>query len=74
MVPSKALADAERKPYWLDRPIAPEPLPPLTGDATADLAVVGGGFTGLWTALMAKERDEAERARGQIDAELKQVR
>ncbi|MEV5740710.1 FAD-dependent oxidoreductase [Microbispora rosea] len=57
MVPSKALADAERKPYWLDRPIAPEPLPPLTGDATADLAVVGGGFTGLWTALMAKERD-----------------
>ncbi|WP_182883854.1 NAD(P)/FAD-dependent oxidoreductase [Microbispora sp. H10949] len=57
MVPSKALADAERRPYWLDRPLAPEPLPPLTGDATADLAVVGGGFTGLWTALMAKERD-----------------
>ncbi|KAB8176359.1 NAD(P)/FAD-dependent oxidoreductase [Microbispora catharanthi] len=57
MVPSKALADAERKPYWLDRPIAPEPLPPLTGDVTADLAVIGGGFTGLWTALMAKERD-----------------
>ncbi|MGI5160278.1 NAD(P)/FAD-dependent oxidoreductase [Microbispora sp. CA-102843] len=57
MSPQKALADAERKPYWLDRPIAPEPLPPLTGDVTADLAVVGGGFTGLWTALMAKERD-----------------
>ncbi|KAA9373427.1 FAD-dependent oxidoreductase [Microbispora cellulosiformans] len=57
MVPSKALADAERRPYWLDRPLAPEPLPPLTGDVTADLAVVGGGFTGLWTALMAKERD-----------------
>ncbi|WP_169981905.1 MULTISPECIES: FAD-binding oxidoreductase [unclassified Microbispora] len=57
MSPQKALADAERKPYWLDRPIAPEALPPLTGDVTADLAVVGGGFTGLWTALMAKERD-----------------
>ncbi|MBE3015428.1 FAD-dependent oxidoreductase [Microbispora sp. NEAU-D428] len=57
MSPLKALADAERKPYWLDRPIAPEPLPPLRGDLTADLAVVGGGFTGLWTALMAKERD-----------------
>jgi glycine/D-amino acid oxidase-like deaminating enzyme len=55
--PLKALADAERKPYWLDRPIAPEPLPRLTGEVTADLAVVGGGFTGLWTALMAKERD-----------------
>ncbi|GAA0409843.1 FAD-dependent oxidoreductase [Microbispora corallina] len=57
MGPLKALADAERKPYWLDRPIAPEPLPRLVGDVTADLAVVGGGFTGLWTALMAKERD-----------------
>ncbi|MEV7808540.1 FAD-dependent oxidoreductase [Microbispora sp. NPDC088329] len=57
MSPLKALADAERKPYWLDRSIAPEPLPPLTGEVTADLAVVGGGFTGLWTALMAKERD-----------------
>ncbi|MEU8061094.1 NAD(P)/FAD-dependent oxidoreductase [Microbispora bryophytorum] len=57
MSPQKALADAERKPYWLDRSIAPESLPPLTGDVTADLAVVGGGFTGLWTALMAKERD-----------------
>ena len=30
----------------------------LTGDA-CDLAVVGGGFTGLWTALLAKERDPA---------------
>jgi glycine/D-amino acid oxidase-like deaminating enzyme len=29
------------------------------GAASADLAVVGGGFSGLWTALMAKERDPA---------------
>ncbi|GII59372.1 oxidoreductase [Planotetraspora thailandica] len=57
MDPLKALADAERKPYWLDRAIAPEPLPRLVGQVTADLAVVGGGFSGLWTALMAKERD-----------------
>ncbi|MCT9929238.1 FAD-binding oxidoreductase [Planotetraspora sp. A-T 1434] len=59
MDPLRALADAERKPYWLDRAIAPEPLPRLTGEVTADLAVVGGGFSGLWTALMAKERDPA---------------
>lgn len=61
MDPLKALADAERKPYWLDRSIAPEPLPPLTagpaGIVVTDLAVVGGGFSGLWTALLAKERD-----------------
>jgi glycine/D-amino acid oxidase-like deaminating enzyme len=29
----------------------------LSGAANADLAVVGGGFTGLWTALLAKEQE-----------------
>ena len=52
-----SLADASPVPYWLDHPAAPEPLPPLTGTEQADLAVIGGGFTGLWTALVAKERD-----------------
>jgi glycine/D-amino acid oxidase-like deaminating enzyme len=44
-------------PYWLDDPARPPPLDPLTGDTRADLVVVGGGYTGLWTALRAKERD-----------------
>ena len=44
-------------PYWLDQPSAPAPLPPLDGAEAADLAVIGGGFSGLWTALLAKERD-----------------
>ncbi|MEV4093617.1 NAD(P)/FAD-dependent oxidoreductase [Streptosporangium saharense] len=57
MDPLKALADAERKPYWLDSAAKPEPSPRLFGKTTAALAVVGGGFSGLWTALMAKERD-----------------
>jgi glycine/D-amino acid oxidase-like deaminating enzyme len=48
---------ARRLPYWLDQPSAPRPLPPLAGTQAADLAVIGGGFSGLWTALLAKERD-----------------
>jgi glycine/D-amino acid oxidase-like deaminating enzyme len=53
----KALAGAEPTPYWLADPAAPEPTAALTGRTTGDLAVVGGGYTGLWTALRAKERD-----------------
>ncbi|MCR1783252.1 FAD-binding oxidoreductase [Nocardioides carbamazepini] len=41
---------------WLDAPSRPAPRPPV-GDAEVDLLVVGAGFTGLWTALRALERD-----------------
>jgi glycine/D-amino acid oxidase-like deaminating enzyme len=44
-------------PFWLDHPERPAALPALTGSARCDLAVIGGGFSGLWTALRAKERD-----------------
>jgi glycine/D-amino acid oxidase-like deaminating enzyme len=54
---AKSLANASPQPFWLDQPDAPEPLPALAAHLTTDLAVVGGGFTGLWTALLAKERD-----------------
>jgi glycine/D-amino acid oxidase-like deaminating enzyme len=50
-------ASARLAPFWLDRPDAPEPAPPLTGEATCDLAIVGGGFTGLWAAILAKQDD-----------------
>jgi glycine/D-amino acid oxidase-like deaminating enzyme len=40
--------------YWLaTRP--PRRVEPLRGDLTADVAIVGAGFTGLWTALFLKE-------------------
>jgi glycine/D-amino acid oxidase-like deaminating enzyme len=44
-------------PFWLDQQSAPRPLPPLDGTEVAELAVIGGGFSGLWTALLAKERE-----------------
>jgi glycine/D-amino acid oxidase-like deaminating enzyme len=46
---------ARAKPFWLDRPDAPPARPPVRGDLACDLVVIGGGFTGLWTALLAKE-------------------
>jgi len=54
-----SLRDVENVPYWLDRPEAPDPTPPLAGATTCDLAVVRGGFTGLWTALLATQQDPA---------------
>lgn len=53
----RALADAAPVPYWLDRPERPDPLPPLTGAHAADLLVIGGGYSGLWAALLAKQAD-----------------
>ncbi|WP_341485570.1 FAD-dependent oxidoreductase [Thioclava sp. GXIMD4215] len=52
-----ALADTRFYPFWLDRPDMPEALPPLSGVRRADLVVVGGGFTGLWAAIQARETD-----------------
>ena len=53
-----ALADARPLPFWTDRPERPDPRAPLTGAAPrTDLLVVGGGFTGLWAAIQAKEAD-----------------
>ena len=44
--------------WWLDSdPLEPEARSSLIGDVGADLCVVGAGYTGLWTALLAKERD-----------------
>ncbi|MGH8982140.1 MAG: NAD(P)/FAD-dependent oxidoreductase [Acidimicrobiales bacterium] len=48
---------ARPKSFWLDDPRMPALAPRLRGDARADLCVVGAGFTGLWTALLAKQAD-----------------
>jgi len=43
------LADATTTALWLDR-LDIDRRDPLPGDETADVAIVGGGFSGLWTA------------------------
>lgn len=52
----RSYREAEAGPYWLSgaRPAArPAPEGPLD----TDLLVVGGGLTGLWAAIVAKQRD-----------------
>jgi glycine/D-amino acid oxidase-like deaminating enzyme len=56
-VSAAALAGASSTPLWLDAAERPAARPPLDGDLRCDLAVVGGGFTGLWAALLALEED-----------------
>lgn len=44
--------------FWLEQALddeASRPCPPLTGKAQADVCIVGGGYTGLWTALELRE-------------------
>jgi glycine/D-amino acid oxidase-like deaminating enzyme len=44
---------------WFDTP--PEPRPSLPGDTDADVAIVGAGYTGLWTAYHLARLDPALR-------------
>jgi glycine/D-amino acid oxidase-like deaminating enzyme len=52
-----AYGDATVHPFWLDDLPPTDTAAPLDAAVEADLCIVGGGFTGLWAALHAKERD-----------------
>ncbi|MEV0413110.1 FAD-dependent oxidoreductase [Streptomyces sp. NPDC050448] len=56
---AQSLSEALPVSYWLDDPGKPAARPALTSDEACDLLVIGGGYSGLWTALIAKERDPA---------------
>jgi glycine/D-amino acid oxidase-like deaminating enzyme len=49
-------ADAEPRPYWPQTLSEREPHLPLEQVIQCDLCIVGGGYTGLWAALYAKEQ------------------
>ena len=50
-----AYADALPRSFWLDALPPRADHPPLSEALDADLCIVGGGYTGLWAALYAKE-------------------
>jgi len=50
------MEDLATRSYWLGLD-GYEPGPPLRGDIEVDIAIVGGGFTGLWTAYHLLKED-----------------
>jgi len=47
------------RPFWLEQALFNDGdiAPALQGHHRADVCIVGGGFTGLWTAIQAKQQD-----------------
>ncbi len=59
-----ALRPGEQRGWWLRDALAADPgtpCPPPAWDATADVVVIGGGYTGLWTAWWLTEHDPGAR-------------
>ena len=58
---SSSPAPGTPRSHWLNEALAPADLEvePLGSDTTADVLIVGGGFTGLWTALTLKQQEPA---------------
>jgi glycine/D-amino acid oxidase-like deaminating enzyme len=47
--------------YWIEEAGEVEPRPPLAADLEADVLVVGGGYTGMWTAWYARQLEPEAR-------------
>ena len=54
-----SVAPGEHPAWWLEDAPPDPAAPPLEGELACDVAIVGGGYTGLWTALALKEREPA---------------
>lgn len=55
------MTDYRRVSYWLETAGDLTPRPPLDGSADADVAILGAGLTGLWTAYYLHRADPALR-------------
>ncbi len=60
MRPPVAAAKGDRS-FWLQSIAADAVTRPLQGGADCDVAIVGGGYAGLWTALRIKEQSPETR-------------
>lgn len=65
-VPARAVVDhalggTRHAVFWLDDAGARTAYPALSAPIQADIVVVGGGYTGLWSALRARQRHPGAR-------------
>ena len=53
------MKEYKKNSHWLNEALNNNDLetPLLVGDTKADICIIGGGFTGLWTAIHLKEDD-----------------
>lgn len=58
---SETSGGGEPVSYWLDASPSPPVRPSLAGDGSADVAIIGAGFTGLWTAIALADTDPSLR-------------
>ncbi len=58
---SDLVEEAKPAVFWTDHSGGPTASEPLSGKHHADLVIVGGGFTGLWSALQALEENPGRR-------------
>jgi len=67
--PLNGVRPGGRRSFWLREALGAEPpslaadaaAPPFAGRARADVAILGGGYTGLWTALRIRELEPTAR-------------
>lgn len=60
-VVDEALKPSRNAVFWIEDAGDGATYPTLTASIAADVTVVGGGYLGLWTALLAKRRNPAQR-------------
>lgn len=54
-------SNKKRRSFWLEEAVEGEAAEPLRGAQETDIAIIGGGYVGLWTALRIKELEPDAR-------------
>jgi len=56
-ISTRSISNVVHTPFWLDDPYRPNPQSDLTKEISTDLLIIGAGFSGLWTAVLAQQEN-----------------